>query len=27
MIAIVVPQEDMPFTEDGKAVDVVLNSL
>lgn len=27
IIAIVVPQEDMPFTEDGKAVDVVLNSL
>ncbi|MBU0626033.1 hypothetical protein KKG31_01205 [Patescibacteria group bacterium] len=27
MIAIVVPEEDMPYTEDGKPVDVVLNSL
>lgn len=27
IIAIVVPEEDMPYTEDGKPVDIVLNSL
>ncbi len=27
IIAIVVPEEDMPYTEDGKPIDVVLNSL
>lgn len=27
IISIVVPEEDMPFTEDGKSIDVVLNSL
>ena len=27
IISIVVPEEDMPFTSDGKAVDVVLNPL
>jgi len=27
IIAIVVPEEDMPYTEDGKPVDVVLNPL
>lgn len=27
IISIVVPEEDMPFTEDGKAVDIVLNPL
>jgi DNA-directed RNA polymerase subunit beta len=27
IISIVVPEEDMPFTADGKSVDIVLNSL
>ena len=27
IIAIVVPEEDMPYTEDGKPMDIVLNSL
>ena len=27
IISIVVPEEDMPFTEDGKPVDIVLNPL
>jgi DNA-directed RNA polymerase subunit beta len=27
IISIVVPEEDMPFTEDGHPVDVVLNPL
>ncbi|MBO4203784.1 hypothetical protein J5893_03035 [bacterium] len=27
IVAIVVPEEDMPFSADGKSVDVVLNSL
>jgi len=27
IIAIVVPEEDMPYTEDGQPVDIVLNSL
>lgn len=27
IISIVVPEEDMPFTQDGEPVDVVLNPL
>ena len=27
IVAIIVPEEDMPFTEDGKPVDIVLNPL
>ncbi|MCR5412882.1 MAG: hypothetical protein K6E76_08115 [Patescibacteria group bacterium] len=27
IVSIVVPEEDMPYSADGKTVDIVLNSL